>query len=726
MSPRSRRTCSFALFALSAAAGATQFDIHGPAGSVAFGNTVTVLANGNFVVTDPDGGPVATAGAVHLFSASGTRIATLSGRVAGDWIGSGGITALANGNFVVSSPCWHNGSAAGASAVTWVDGRAGVDGSVSEQNSLVGARAGVRYCSGIGYDASNVVALADGDYAVVNPDWYDDDAAVSAGAVTWGSGAVGTSGTISSAHSLVGTHAGDAVGSGGIVALGNGSFVVASPNWNDGTLQHAGAVTFVGGPSAFAGAVSEANSLVGSTADDQVGIYGVVALGNGNYTIASPFWDRDAIIDAGAVTWGGGAHGVTGRISAANSLVGSTAADKVGEGGVTVLTNGNYVVSTFRWHHGSASNAGAVTWADGRTGAHGEITTANSLYGAENDGVGEGSALALANGNYVVRSFAWSSGGKQYAGAVTWGNGRVGTTGQVSAANSLVGSADNEWVGTGMIVALSNGNYVVAAPLWNDATGAVVWGNGATGIHGEVSPDRALTGSSPGDFVGGGYMIALTNGNYAVASPGWKNGSIEQAGAVTWGDGSSGITGPVSTMNSLVGTHAGDRVGSQQVDNSHFGLTPLPNGSYVVSSGEWNGSSSRGGASTWCDGTRATSAAVSSSNSLVGTYPRDNLGAWSATVYAGSNTFVIPDFGWNFGDGAIVLARGTAPLSGYVGSDRAVLGNAVDQGVLSYAYDTAHDRLIVGRRNSNLVTVFELDDASAGMPKRGHSKHRRP
>lgn len=32
---------------------ATQTDIHGPAGSVRFGRWVTVLPNGNFVVTDP-------------------------------------------------------------------------------------------------------------------------------------------------------------------------------------------------------------------------------------------------------------------------------------------------------------------------------------------------------------------------------------------------------------------------------------------------------------------------------------------------------------------------------------------------------------------------------------------------------------------------------------------------------------------------------------------------
>ena len=39
-------------------------------------------------------------------------------------------------------------------------------------------------------------------------------------------------------------------------------------------------------------------------------------------------------------------------MSAANSLVGSTANDKVGNFGVTALTNGNYVVASPTWQNG--------------------------------------------------------------------------------------------------------------------------------------------------------------------------------------------------------------------------------------------------------------------------------------------------------------------------------------------------------------------------------------
>ena len=61
--------------------------------------------------------------------------------------------------------------------------------------------------------------------------------------------------------------------------------------------------------------------------------------------VRSPDWDNGAVMDAGAVTWGSGTSGVSGTVSAANSLVGSTAGDRVGYRGVTALSNGNYVVT---------------------------------------------------------------------------------------------------------------------------------------------------------------------------------------------------------------------------------------------------------------------------------------------------------------------------------------------------------------------------------------------
>ena len=71
------------------------------------------------------------------------------------------------------------------------------------------------------------------------------------------------------------------------------------------------------------------------------------------------------------MTWGNGTTGVSGVVSAANSLVGSTASDLVGSTGVTALTNGNYVVVSRNWDNGSVVNAGAATWGNGTTGSAG-------------------------------------------------------------------------------------------------------------------------------------------------------------------------------------------------------------------------------------------------------------------------------------------------------------------------------------------------------------------
>jgi hypothetical protein len=47
----------------------------------------------------------------------------------------------------------------------------------------------------------------------------------------------------------------------------------------------------------------------------------VTALSTGNYVVGSPTWNNGA----GAATWGSGAGGLTGLVSAANSLLGTTA-----------------------------------------------------------------------------------------------------------------------------------------------------------------------------------------------------------------------------------------------------------------------------------------------------------------------------------------------------------------------------------------------------------------
>ena len=185
-----------------------------------------------------------------------------------------------------------------------------------------------------------VVALSTGNVVITSP--FDNAGGTGAGAVYLFNG---TTGALIS--TLIGSHAGDNIGSGGVTALADGNFVVDSPDWTNGAAADLGAVTWGSGTTGVSGAVSATNSLVGSTANDSVGSGGVTALSNGNYVVSSPNWTNGAAARAGAVTWGSGTAGVSGAVSATNSLVGSTANDQVGggtDGGVTALSNGNYVV----------------------------------------------------------------------------------------------------------------------------------------------------------------------------------------------------------------------------------------------------------------------------------------------------------------------------------------------------------------------------------------------
>ena len=123
-----------------------------------------------------------------------------------------------------------------------------------------------------------------------------------------------------------------------------------------------------------------------------------------------------------------------------SSLVGSNAGDQAGYNFITLLNNGNYVVASLYWN----SNRGAATWGNGSTGISGIVSVANSLVGSNpGDFVGNGGITALSNGNYVVESPGWNGG----LGAATWGDGSTGITGTVSAANSLVGSNPGDLVG---------------------------------------------------------------------------------------------------------------------------------------------------------------------------------------------------------------------------------------------------------------------------------------
>ena len=709
LSRYSRALLLITVLLASVTAPAAQKDISPPVSasviSSAFGTAVTVLPNGNFVVIDYKAtvSGASQAGAVFLYHPDGSLISTLTGSQANDHVGKDGIVVVGNSNFVVMSTQWNNGAAAYAGAATWVDGVLGLNNAVKPTNSLVGSTAG---------DSVGIVgALSNGDY--IADSWlWSNGATAGVGAITWGSGNSGVSGPLTSGNSLMGVAAGDAVGNGGAVFLTNGNYVVLSLDWNGGK----GAITWMDGSAASVGQVTDANSMVGSVSGvnaDHVGNGNTIALPNGNYVVASYSWNGDR----GAVTWGSGSYGLVGTVSSENSLVGTTAGDEVGSLGFTALTSGHFVVASPNWHNGT-SKVGAATWGLGTVAITGTISSGNSLVGAlDGDQVSSYRVLALTNGNYVVLSPSWNYNAFALeVGAATWCNGDGSTKGLVGPANSLVGTTQYDSVGL-HAVALTNGNYIVLSPHWSyplEATnvGAVTWCDGTNNsCAGTYVLPASITGYTQNDMVGGdnafgASAVALSNGNYAFVSPSWNNGATSGVGAVTWADGTVASGVPVSQANSLTGTQQYDYVGNDSI-------TALGNGNYVVVSSAWMDTGVAGGAVTMLRGDRAHPGVVSEFNSFIGTHFNDQVGNPTIAPMSDGN-YVIVSNGWNDVYGAVTLASSNYRLIGTVAPWNSVIGGISGEGLaMVFGYDPKRHQLVVGRPLENLVSLFTMDEIFA-------------
>lgn len=636
-----------------------------------------ILANSNYVIstTSWDNGSAIDAGAVTLCSGTTGRSGFVSasnsvvGDKTNDRIGSQ-FYELFNSNFITSSLYWANGTNTNAGAVTWVNGNAGLTGVVSAGNSLVGSTKDD--------EVYIPFILRNGNYVVVSAKW-DNGAMVDAGAATWGDGNAGVSGVISSSNSLVGTKANDKVSSSSITPLTNGNYVINSPFWDNESIVDAGASTWGSGTTGVKGVISSANSLVGSKKDDKVGgDLRAVPLSNGNYVVQSPKWDNASIADAGAATWGNGNLGVTGEItsgnslvgssvsdqigsqvqdlgegnyavasehwsgvrgavtwslsstgivgtiSAANSLVGTKSGDRVGSGGVVVLKSGNYVAISKSWINGGV-RAGAATFINASNPLIGPVTLGNSMVGTNNDDFEVSRILPLANGNYVIGLFQWDNGPVRDAGAVFWGDGNTGVIGTVSSSTALVGTQTGDMVGY-TLVPLNNGGYMMGSTIWNNGTiaraGFVKWSDGISPLSGTVNSNNSLVGTHANDNLGG--IMTLNNSNILLRNIVWDNGNIVDAGALTWVDGTKGITGTISSSNSLVGTKANDKLGSV--------YSPLlPNSHYLLNSPSWdNGSITDAGAVSWFNGSMPVTGTINSCNSVVGTKASATANVYSA------------------------------------------------------------------------------------------------
>lgn len=127
-----------------------------------------------------------------------------------------------------------------------------------------------------------------------------------------------------------------------------------------------------------------------------------MALPNGNYVVASPYWDKGSITNAGAVTWADGTMGKSGSINTDNSLIGSAAEDQVGSGVIIRFPNGDYAIKNPYWKNGTMNNAGAVTFGEGSSYTSGGINDCNSILGLVAEGGPELIPVHNPVGNYLL------------------------------------------------------------------------------------------------------------------------------------------------------------------------------------------------------------------------------------------------------------------------------------------------------------------------------------
>ncbi|MCQ8181739.1 filamentous hemagglutinin N-terminal domain-containing protein, partial [Methylomonas sp. SURF-1] len=805
-----------------------------------YGTTTSVLWNTNVAVTDPyDDFGGQDAGAVYLFNGwTGGLISTLTGSHANDRFGSGGITQLYSqntntavntavnfvGNFLISSPHWDGGKG----AVTWAAGNGSVSGVISSSNSLVGSSAGDAVGSGsivlvdnyygaTGHTWSNDNGYL--KYLVLNPQWN-----ANTGAVTMGSALSGISGVISSANSLVGGTAGDRIGSAGITQFvtefhdynSSGAlitateyyrnyFAIASPHWQNGANVDAGAVTWGSGSAALTGTVGSSNSLVGSNANDQVGSCDIKVLYYSNstnynsnppgfghvntyrtdvaYVVASPHWDGDK----GAVTWLNGATGYASggatagfAVSSANSLVGATAGDLVGSGGIQVLshytsrsadtgytsTHPYYLVLSPHFNNGGNADAGAITWGDGRTITHGTTSTTNfigqplnniptetstnnggisGVIGSGNSLVGDQAGDQVGSGGvtflnqdpgYVVLSPLWHSS----AGAVTFWDATAAKTGTLGSANSLVGATANDHIGGGGIL-LKSGYYLVLSPDWDNGgaidAGAVTWGSKTSGVSGVVGAGNSLVGSTSNDGVGGDVnnIVDVGAADYVVLTPTWDNGANVDAGAASWGSFGSGVSGAISSSNSLIGSNTNDRVGSGGIVATYNGVETANNWSYTyyygVISPHWNndrGAVTFGAEATGIQGT------VGAGNSLVGDTAGDQVGSggvktgqyteltYNGSTWSGTRTayYLVDSPNWSNGGtanvGAITKTAAASGITGSISSANSLVGGTANDQIGSGGITMLPYDWTTGPANANGQKQYHLDYYAIASP----------
>ena len=511
-----------------------------PGAGDGFGGAVVVLSNGNIVVADSGDSSVSTRnGAVHLFNPlTQTLISSFYGDSAYDNFGF--VTALPNGNYVISSSADDAGGISNA-------------GSVRLMNGVTGAQIGSAIVGDIqndGLSSGGITVLPNSNY-VISTIYDDENGIVDAGSVRLVNGSTGAQ----IGSPIAGNTVGHILGSNGVTPLPNSNYVIASQFG----VNYAGSVMLVSG----ATGAQIGSTIEGDNPNDFLGER-ITALENSNFVIGSPQDDVGGVANVGSTIL---VNGVTGA-QIGSTLSGDIENDQLGF--VIALSNNNYVVSSSWDNEGGINNAGSAKLVNGTTGAQ----IGSTLTGDNAEDM-LAYATALSNDNYVIASPADDVGGISNTGSVRLMNGTTGN--QIG---SII-AGDEAGDGLGIITALKNNNYVIVAAGDNLGgifdVGSVRLIDGASGAQ----IGSTIMGDTLSDQLGSTGITALPNGNYVISSAFDDEGGISGVGSVILVNGTTGA----QIGSTIAGTVSGDQLGytrrnSVQTDN--VGITALSNSNFVI------------------------------------------------------------------------------------------------------------------------------------------------
>ena len=464
--------------------------------------SITALGNNNFVIASPadDVNSVSNAGSVMLMNgATGAQIgSTIAGDNTSDYLGTSGITALGNNNFVIATRLDDVNSVSNAGSVMLMNGATGAQ--------IGTTLAGDTASDQLGYNG--ITALGNNNFVIAS---YLDNVGgvVDAGSVMLINGATGAQ----IGSTFAGNAANDYLGRSSITALTNNNFVIASA-YDDAGHTNNGSVMLVSGTSG----AQIGSTLAGNTGGDSLGFSAITALTNNNFVIASELVDVGIAVDTGSVMLVSGATGA----QIGSTLVGNATNDLLGASGITALTNNNFVIAS-PFDDVGVSDAGSVMLVNGATGA----LIATIVGDTASDQLGYSFITALTNNNFVIASENDNVGGITDAGSVMLINGATGA--QIG--STLAGDTASDKLGFTGVVKLNNNHFVVASRY--DNVDSVTDAGSIRQIDTTGSQVKLIAGTTTDDMITVGISTTSAANFYVVRLLNFDKSSYANSGFAT-------------------------------------------------------------------------------------------------------------------------------------------------------------------------------------------------